>query len=300
MRTFPIALLFVTLPIGAFSQKTGSLDAQVRHRTDGFPGSVSLYAKNLETGQTYGVRENDPVRTASTIKLAILAECFFQVVEGRLAWADPLILTSAVKVTGSGLLQEFSDGDKLPLRDVVDLMIVMSDNTATDMVLDRVDGNRVNARMAKLGLSQTRVMRKILMGSTTQAPGITEEGNKQENARWGLGRSSPKEMVMLLEKIYRGELVSKQASNDMLAILKKQRDHNGLGRDMKDTTVANKSGALDNLRSDVGIIFSKNGPIAISVTVDNMPEVNWTPDNPGSLLISSLSEILVGGMPGRN
>ena len=300
MKIFPIALLLATLPISASAQTNGSLDAQVRHKVDGFPGSVSVYAKNLETGQTYGLRENDPVRTASTIKLAILAECFFQVAEGRLAWTEPLTLTSAIKVTGSGLLQEFSDGDKLPLRDVVDLMIVMSDNTATDMVLDRVDGNRVNRRMAMLGLSQTRVMRKILLGSTSQEPGITEEGRKPENARWGIGRSSPREMVLLLEKIYRGELVNKQASDDMLAILKRQRDHNGLGRDMKDITVANKSGALDHLRSDVGIVFSKNGPIAIAATVDNMPEVNWTPDNPGSLLISSLSEILVGGMPGRN
>jgi beta-lactamase class A len=82
----------------------------------------------------------------------------------------------------------------------------------------------------------------------------------------------------------------------MIAILKKQRDQDGMGRDMKDVDIAHKSGALDALRSDVGIIFSKRGPIAMAITVDDMPEQNWTPDNPGNLLISALSEILVDGL----
>jgi beta-lactamase class A len=100
-------------------------------------------------------------------------------------------------------------------------------------------------------------------------------------------------MVSLLERIYRGELVSKSASAEMLAMLKKQRDHDGLARDVKDVTVANKSGALDALRSDVGIVYSKRGPIAIAITVDGMPEPDWSPDNPGQLLISALSDILI-------
>jgi beta-lactamase class A len=100
-------------------------------------------------------------------------------------------------------------------------------------------------------------------------------------------------MVMLLEKLYRGELVSKGASEEMIGILKKQRDHNGIGRNLKDTVIANKSGALDALRSDVGIVYSKRGPIAIAITVDGMPQPDWSPDNPGHLLIAALSEILL-------
>jgi beta-lactamase class A len=272
------------------------LNGRIHQKVDGFAGKVSLYARNFKTGQSYGLREDEPVRTASTIKLAILVECFFEAAEGRLDLKEPAILTSAEKVTGSGLLQEFSDGDKLPFRDVMDLMIVMSDNTATNLILDRIGGDAVNARMAKLGLTQTRVMRKILLGSKTQSSGVTEEGRKPENAKWGIGRSSPKEMVEILEKIYRGEVVNKAASDDMLAVLKRQRDHNGLGRDMRDVAVASKSGALDQLRSDVGILYAPNGPFAMAVTVDDMPEVNWTPDNPGSLLISALSELVVAGL----
>jgi beta-lactamase class A len=238
----------------------------------------------------------DPVRTASTIKLAIMAECFAEAAEGKLKLSEPITLRSSEKVSGSGILQELSDGISLPLRDVVDLMIVLSDNTATNLILERIGGNAVNQRMASLGLTQTRVMRKILGDGSklkTEVTGVTDEGAKPENKKWGIGRSSPRDMVALLEKMYRGELVNKAASQEMIDILKRQRDRNGIGRDMDGVTIASKSGALEHLRSDVGIIYSKNGPIAMAITVDNILDVNWTSDNPALLLLSGLSEILV-------
>ncbi|MBV9767246.1 MAG: serine hydrolase [Acidobacteriaceae bacterium] len=272
------------------------LDERVKTKLQGFPGKVSLYAKNLDTGLSYGIDAEAPVRTASTIKLAIMIECFAEVAEGKLKWSEPLKVTEDEKVSGSGVVQDLSDGDELPIRDLMDLMIVLSDNTATNLILNHIGGNAVNARMMQLGLQQTRVMRKILGDGTNLKPfpsGITEEGAKSDNKKWGIGRSSPREMVAILEKLYRGELVNKAASEEMLTILKRQRDHDSIGRDMKDVTIANKSGALDHLRSDVGIIYSKQGPIAMALTVEDIPEINYTPDNPGNLLISALSEILV-------
>lgn len=103
-------------------------------------------------------------------------------------------------------------------------------------------------------------------------------------------------MLTLLEKLYRGELVNKQASDEMLTIMKRQRDTQCIGRDMKGVTVAHKTGALDHLRSDVGIVYSKGDPIAMAITVEGIPEVDYGPDNAGNLLISALSEILVGGL----
>jgi hypothetical protein len=90
--------------------------------------------------------------------------------------------------------------------------------------------------------------------------------------------------------------VDKQASDEMLAIMKRQRDHNCIGRDMKDIPIASKSGSLDHLRSDVGIVYSKKGPIAMAITAEDIPEVDYGPDNTGDLLISALSEILVNGL----
>ena len=182
-------------------------------------------------------------------------------------------------------------------------MIVLSDNTATNFVLNRIGGDAVNARMERLGLQHTRVMRKILGDRNDLKPfptGITHEGAEPENKKWGIGRSSPQEMVTLLERIYNGELINKASSDAMLAILKKQRDHDGIARDMRDVTVANKTGALDHLRSDVGIVYSPGGPIAMAITVDDIPEIDWTPENPGQLLIARISEILVSGLAVSN
>jgi beta-lactamase class A len=277
----------------------GAMDQRVRTKVEDFSGHVTLYAKNLDSGATYALRADDPVRTTSTIKLPIMIECFAEAAEGKLKLSELLTLTQEEKVSGSGILEDLSAGDRLPIRDMIDLMIVLSDNTATNLLLNRIGGNAVNARMAQLGLSQTRVMRKIIGDRNDLKPvpsGITLEGAKPENKKWGIGRSSPHEMVILLEKLYRSALVSSDASREMTAILKRQRDQAGMGRDMKNIEIAHKSGALDALRSDVGIIYTKHGAIAMAITVDDIPEPNWTPDNPGDLLISSLSEILADGL----
>src|SRR5205814_8154517 len=145
----------------------------------------------------------------------------------------------------------------------------------TNVIRNRITGTAVNARLAQLGFG-TRVMQKILGDGMDLKPyptGVTDEGAKPENKKWGIGRSSPRDMVAILEKLYHGELVSKAASDEMLTILKRQRDHDGIGRDMKDVTIASKSGALDQLRSDVGIVYSKQGPIAMAITVEDIPQI---------------------------
>ncbi len=278
---------------------SATLDGKVKAKIANFKGHVTLHAKNLDSGMTYDLSGDEPVRTASTIKLAIMVACYWEAKEGKLDLSEPLTLADDEKVSGSGILQDLSAGDRFPIRDMIDLMIVLSDNTATNTILNRVPGNIVNAHMAQLGLSQTRVMRKILGDGNNLKPtpsGITDEGAKAENKKWGIGRSTPHEMVTILEKLYRGEMVDKKSSDEMIVILKRQRDQNGMGRDMQDIEIAHKSGALEALRSDVGIIYSKHGAIAMAITIDDMPAANWTPDNPGDLMISSLSEILTEGL----
>jgi beta-lactamase class A len=291
------ALSFAAWPLAA---QTGTVSSRVHSLIDHFPGSVSLCAKNLDTGASYELRAEDPVPTASTIKLPIMIELFAEAKEGRLDWNQKIELTDRDKVSGSGVLQELSEGDLLPIRDLMHLMIVVSDNTATNLILNRIGGNAVNARMTQLGLRETAVMHKIMQKKIFPDPtqdsrpdGLTEEGAKPGNDKWGTGRSCPHDMVAILEKLYRDELISNASSEEMIDVLKRQHDHAGIGRDMKDTVIASKSGALDHLRSDVGIVYSQHGPIAIAITVNNIPEVDYGVDNPGDILISRLSEILV-------
>ncbi len=157
------ALSLATWPAPAKQANgTAAIDHRIQAAIQGFPGSVSLYARNLDTGVSYGLRADAPVPTASTIKLPIMVELFAEAKEGKLDWNQKLELTDQDKVSGSGVLTELSGGDALPIRDLMHLMIVVSDNTATNLILDRIGGNAVNLRMAQLGLKQTAVMRKIM------------------------------------------------------------------------------------------------------------------------------------------
>src|SRR5208283_3138589 len=174
-----------------------SLADDLRARTAGFQGTVSLYAKNLDTGATVGIRENIPVRTASTIKLPIMAAVFDAVARGKIKWTKQLTVRKADQVTGSGVIgSEFSDGTRLPLRDVVHLMIVLSDNTATNMTLDRVTSNQVNAYLDRIGISTTRSNRKVRGdgGELAAAQGWSDFGKRPENQKYGLGVSTPLDM----------------------------------------------------------------------------------------------------------
>jgi beta-lactamase class A len=258
-----------------------------------FQGKVSIYAKNLKTGATYDLNGANRVNTASTIKLPILIAVFTAEHEGKVHWTDTSELTKQSKVAGSGVLQEMSDGSRVPLRDLVRYMMLLSDNTATNLVLDHVTGNEVNATLAKLGIKDTRSLRKILKGSTPE--GVSDAGRDPVNAKFGIGVATPREMVSLLERLYRGELVSKEASDEILGIMKKQMWRDGMPRrfDSAGVEVADKPGALDHLRSDVGIVYSKAGPVAIAVTCEEIPKVDWSPDNSGYVFIADASKMIV-------
>ena len=289
------ALVLLIAGVNALAQTDqvatqAALDQRVRAEVSQFKGKVSLFAKNLDTGMVYELGADDRVPTASTIKIAIMVEAFARVAEGKAKWTDELVLTKEKKVGGSGILPEFADGLRLTLRDGVTLMMILSDNTATNLVIDVLTADAINARMESLGLKETRLMRRVFGG------GESAEGKKEENKRFGLGRTTPREMVTLLEKLERGEVISPAASKEMLELMKREQGTNGIWREQWRVPKATKSGALDALRSNLGIIYHPRGRVALAITCNEMPEVNWTVDNPALLLMSRLSEILVDGL----
>lgn len=293
LLTVIVAVLLTASTV--FAQRThpvNDLDQKIKAATDGFKGKVWIYAKNLDTGAEYSLRGDEQVRTASTIKTPIMAETFRQVAEGKLTWADQLEITAQNKAGGSGILREFTPGSKIDLKTAVILMIVLSDNTATNLVLDKVTSDSVNEYMAKLGLKDTLSMRKIGGGGDSKA-----WLNEPSNRLFGLGRSSPKDMVRLMEMLEKGEIVSKEASEEMIAILKRQQYKDGIGRAVSDTMqVASKSGSLDRLRSDVGIVYTRRGRIAMAITTDDMEITGYHQENPGLAMIWKLSQMLQEGL----
>src|SRR5687767_2005203 len=257
-----------------------SLDEQVKPIVASFNGKVSLFAKNLDTGQTYALNADERVRTASTIKIAVMIEAFARVSEGKAKWTDEVVLTKEKKVSGSGILGELSDGLKLTLRDAVNLMMILSDNTATNLVLDVVKTDAVNARMESLGFKQIKINRKVGSGGESAA------GKDPENKKFGLGVATPREMVLVVEKLERGEVINTAVSKEMIDLMKREQGRNALGRSLWNVPMASKYGALDRLRSAVGILYTKNGRIAMAISCDDMPETMWSVDNPAYLLMS--------------
>jgi beta-lactamase class A len=273
-----------------------TLADRVAALTRPFKGSVALYARNLATGREFALDADTRVRTASTIKLPILCALESLVAARRVRWDERIRLTPDDKVTGSGVLGSLEDGTDLTVRNLAILMIIVSDNTATNLITDRITADAVNDYLDSIGLTATRYNRKVRGDGTRLAEpsGWSRAGTLEENRKYGLGVSTPREMVRLLQMLEAGTIVSPAASKDILDILAKQQVREGIARRApEDLRVVSKSGALDALRSDIGIVYTKGGPVAMAITVDEMPATDYSPDNVGNVLIWQLATLLV-------
>lgn len=265
---------FLTFAALAAAGQTESIDTGVRQAIGGFRNTFWAYAKNIDTGESYGFRPDERISTASTIKLPIMVRLFAEVEAGRARWDETLTLHEADKVGGAGVLREMSDGLKFPLRDLMRLMIVVSDNTATKLLLTRFPAGSVNQEMEHLGLREIRAIQK-------------PPGN---------GTATSREMAALMEKIVKGQVVSPAASAEMIEVLKRQQYKVGIGRRLSYDDVASKHGAMDYMRSDVGVVYTKKGRVVLSVTVDGLPERDYSPENRGERLISDVTGIILEGL----
>lgn len=252
-------------------------------------GKVAVAFMHLGSRERFERSADDIMPTASLIKLPIMAEVYFQAKEGKVKLDDMLTLTKEEMVQGSGILTEhFSPGAQFSIRDAVRLMIVYSDNTATNMVLEKLGSGQsgikaVNDRMAGLGLKETRINAKVFKGSTTSvAPDRTKA--------YGLGSTTAKEMLTLVDLLHREELVSKDASKAMLEHLKKCDDKDKFPRFLpKGVSIAHKTGSVSNARTDAGILYFKEGPIALVVLTNENEDKRFERDNAGNKVCADIA-----------
>ena len=290
-------LAFLSLAVAALFVPSASADPladKIAALTKDFKGTVVLYAKNLTTGREFGVGADTRVKTASTIKLPILCTLESLVAQGKVRWDERIVLRPEDKITGSGVLGSLADGTDLTVRNLAILMIIVSDNTATNLIIDRISADAVNDYLDSIGIHQTRSNRKVRGDGTKlkEPTGWSKAGLIEDNKKYGLGVSTPKDMVTILEMLNQGKIVSPAASKDILDIMKMQQVRDGIARHApEDLEIASKSGSLDALRSDVGIVYEKGGPIAIAITVDDMP-TDDSVDNAGNKLMWELASVL--------
>jgi beta-lactamase class A len=261
-------------------------DVQAIERESG--GKLCFAARDLQTGRTYCYRADEKCKTASVIKFPILVHVALAVQEGSLSWSEKLVLTDAEKVGGSGVLTQLTAGLSLTLRDVCTLMTIVSDNTGTNMVIERVGTAPINARMRALGLPVTTVFRKSYTDDTP------------ESKPYGLGVTTPREMLRLLMLLAEGRLGA-PAGEEILKIMAEQYYRDCIPRLLpEDWKYAGKTGSIDPVRNDVGIVTAPDGRrFALALFCQDLPVVLWTSDNPGMLALARLTRRLLLGPQSR-
>ena len=288
LRKLTIALLLVTfLPSVLYAQEK-TLAARLMPLILAHRGKVGVGIKHLDTGETYYHDADEEMPTASLIKFMIMLEVYLQVSEGRVKMTDTITLRKADMVPGSGILSyHFSDGATFPLRDAVRLMMVFSDNTATNLVLDRIGLDSTNQRLDSWGFGHTRLNAKVFLGDKTS---LSPERTK----KFGLGSTTARETLMLLEKVHQGKVVSPEVCKEMLGHMKKCDDKLKLKRFLPDgIELAHKSGTISDARTDAGILYLPSGPVAVCVLTAKNEDKSWKDDNAANVLIGRVAEQVV-------
>ncbi|MGI6129114.1 MAG: serine hydrolase [bacterium] len=205
-------------------------------------GRVGLYAEDIDSGECFSVNPKRVFPSASTIKIPILAALLKAEAEGKVNLEAEITIKSENRVAGCGVLSELNPELRLTVLDVATLMIIQSDNAATNELIDLVGMEHVNLFLRDLGLKHTVLQRKMMDSAAAKAG--------QDNF------TSAEDMGLLLRMLVNGQIVSKDASAKILDIMKKQQFRNKLPALLPEhVTIAHKTGDLDLLEHDVGVFF---------------------------------------------
>jgi beta-lactamase class A len=294
---------------------TSTLQQQLQQAVDARSaaglGHVALYAIQLNTLKTVGIDPNLPVQTASVIKLGILYDAMVEVREGKARWDEPIVLHPHEAVPGSGILTFFDAPVTLTLKDVLTLMVIVSDNTATNLAIDRFGIAPVNARLEALGLENTHLYKKVMVPATGPMPA--------DQPKFGLGKTTPREMAYLMETIGLCHLhqigtattpgaarfgptddADRAVCSVALNMLKNQFYRETIPRYLENvdttengTAIASKTGSLDAVRNDVAIVMGKSGPMVLSIFTYDNKDHGWTVDNEAEVTIAKLAKQIV-------
>lgn len=269
------------LPACARGQGTGASLAPIRADTallrhtldslaDAHHGVVGYSIIDLDTGDTLSRRGDETFPTASLIKVPILVTLYDLVAKHQVSLDDPLTLLDIDKVPGSGSLQFMHDGATITVHDAAWLMATQSDNTATNLLLDRIIIRRVWAKMESLGLMHTKVHSKTFLRISSVA--------MDSSAKYGLGVSTPNEMAHLFVLLARGQAVNPAADSAMLDILEHNEDNTLLQRDLDRVRAAHKTGAVDDARTECSLFYLRSRVVACVFTKENKDQ-RWILDS---------------------
>jgi beta-lactamase class A len=295
------------IAVTAASAEPTPIERRIATRLQSFAGVMGLAAIHLDTGETIAVNADTRFPTASAIKTAVMVEAFHQIAAGRLRKDQVLTLTDEIKVGGSGVLHSLHAGSQLSVADLLYLMIALSDNTATNLLLGVVGTRNVDDRMAAYGLPLTRLYRPTFRGGHADV-------FPEEEKEFGLGSSTPRETARLMEMIARGKAVSREASDEMIAILEKQQFRDMIPRSLPGAEagvkVANKTGQDEEkladaagvrgaIRVDSAIVTTPKGRYVLAIFTRRVADTRWSVDNDAYVTGAEISRMVFDYFMGR-
>jgi beta-lactamase class A len=218
----------------------------------GLDGVMGVAIVDLTDGHKYLLHANDVYPQASSIKICVLAELYRQAQQGKLKLTDLYTVNAADLVQDSDIMGGLTPGvTQITLRDLATMMVAVSDNSATNVLIDRVGMDNVNAFLNAQGLHDTRLRRKMM--------DLKAAAEGRENV------STPNEMLNLLEALYRGQILNKEMTDDFFKVLSTHKD-SWIPRNLPDDLkIADKPGALEGVRNDSGVIFVDKRPYVLCV-----------------------------------
>jgi beta-lactamase class A len=218
----------------------------------GLDGVMGVAIVDLTDGHKYLLHANDVYPQASSIKICVLAELYRQAQQGKLKLTDLYTVNAADLVQDSDIMGGLTPGvTQITLRDLATMMVAVSDNSATNVLIDRVGMDNVNAFLKAQGLRDTRLRRKMM--------DLKAAAEGRENV------STPNEMLNLLQALYRDEILNKEMTADFFKVLSTHKD-SWIPRHLPDDLrIADKPGALEGVRNDSGVIFVDKRPYVLCV-----------------------------------
>lgn len=228
---------------------------------ESLPGHLGFYYKNLVTGLEFGVREDEAYLAASVIKFPLLLHVLTRAEKGKISLSDRATVEDWEKMPSCGGLNQFTGAVEVDIHTLCRLMIVLSDNTATNKLFRICGLEETNAAFREMGLEKT-VARRLLFDAEASARGLQNT-------------ICPREMGMLLEKIYRKEFVGSGVSEEAVNILLHQQiDHKLDGKLCGAVPIAHKTGEDEDLSNDVGIVFARE-PFVICFAGHDTEVYRW-------------------------
>ena len=265
-----------------------TLEERIKAETMSFSGKMSVYANDFH-GNIVAVNADEPFEAASCIKSFILTNLFQQVNEGKKSLMEKLIFTQENFVDGSGVLQSLDLGTELSVKNLATLMIIVSDNIATNILIDYLGLDQINSTVRNLGLKDTELYNKL---------------NFEKYSK--LGTTTPREYGVLFEKLCNRELVSPEASDAMLAIYRQQHYSSMIVREFPqyylDSEIsgnegllftASKSGSMNACRNDGGIVSTPYGSYVCAFFTKEFCDPLYYADHESSKFSAKVSRMLL-------